>query len=69
LIGAINALQDAVVLVNSIVDMGAITADNMKAAFQGYQEHRYPRVKALMEKSRVMATLQYGQVSFQFICS
>ncbi|KAG0245537.1 hypothetical protein B0O80DRAFT_503423 [Mortierella sp. GBAus27b] len=59
--GAINALQDAVVLVNSIVDMEAITADNIKAAFQGYQEHRYPRVKALMEKSRVMATLQYGQ--------
>ena len=61
LIGAINALQDAVILVNSIVDMVAPTLENITAAFEDYREQRYPQTKRQMDKARVLATIQYGQ--------
>ncbi|KAG0041674.1 hypothetical protein BGZ83_001454 [Gryganskiella cystojenkinii] len=59
--GAINALQDAVILVNSIVDMPSASAENIKIAFQEFREERYPHVKYQMDKAKIMATIQYGQ--------
>ncbi|KAF9353025.1 hypothetical protein BGX34_011843 [Mortierella sp. NVP85] len=61
--GAINALQDAVILVNSIVDMVAPTPENITAAFGDYREQRYLQAKHQMDKARVLATIQYGQAS------
>lgn len=56
-------MLDAVILVNCIVDMPALTVENIKAALQDYQDQRFPHVKYQMEKAKVMATIQYGQVS------
>ncbi|KAF9963800.1 hypothetical protein BGZ65_011256 [Modicella reniformis] len=57
--GAINALQDAVILVNSIVDMTMPTAENITTAFRDYRKQRYPQTKYQMDKAKILATIQY----------
>lgn len=63
-IGAINALQDAVVLANCIYDIASVTSENIHDAFADYRSQRYPKAKYQMDKSKVMATIQYGQVTY-----
>lgn len=57
-----NAIEDAIVLSNCIYEMGEATPANITAAFKEYREERYPNVKKMMDKSALMAALQYGQV-------
>ncbi|KAF8932597.1 hypothetical protein BGZ58_006907 [Dissophora ornata] len=59
--GAINALQDAVVLVNAIVDIVSPTSENIAEAFEEYRDQRFPQAKYQMDKAKVLATIQYGQ--------
>ncbi|KAG0329974.1 hypothetical protein BGZ99_009418 [Dissophora globulifera] len=59
--GGINALQDAVVLVNCIVEITSLTPGSVAAAFEDYREQRFPLIKYQMEKAQLLATLQYGQ--------
>ncbi|KAF9438522.1 hypothetical protein BGZ76_007196 [Entomortierella beljakovae] len=59
--GAVNAMQDAVVLANCIYEMGPVTSENITAAFKAFYDERYPHVKRMMAKSKFMAILQYGQ--------
>ncbi|KAF9179165.1 hypothetical protein BGZ51_007160 [Haplosporangium sp. Z 767] len=59
--GAVNALQDAVVLVNCIYDMEENTPKGIAAALQQYQQLRYPRAKLQFETSKMMAKLMLGQ--------
>lgn len=63
-IGAINALQDAVILANCIYDITSATPENIHEAFADYRSQRYPKAKYQIDKSKVMATIQYGQVMF-----
>ncbi|KAF9107381.1 hypothetical protein BGX27_008773 [Mortierella sp. AM989] len=59
--GAVNAMQDAVILANCIYEMGEATPENITAAFKEYQEERYPNVKHMMAKSKFMAVVMYGK--------
>ncbi|KAF8932601.1 hypothetical protein EDD21DRAFT_379031 [Dissophora ornata] len=59
--GAVNAMQDAVVLANGIYDMGEVTVNNITTVFKDFYEERYPHVKKMMAKSKIMGTIQYGQ--------
>ncbi|KAF9430838.1 hypothetical protein BGZ94_003319 [Podila epigama] len=59
--GAINALQDSVVLANCLYDIAGGSLEEITAAFAEYKSQRYPKAKYQMEKSKVMATIQYGQ--------
>ncbi|KAG0033344.1 hypothetical protein BGZ81_008678 [Podila clonocystis] len=58
---AINALQDAVILANCIYDITSVTPENINEAFADYRNQRYPKAKYQIDKSKVMATIQYGQ--------
>ncbi|KAG0015131.1 hypothetical protein BGZ80_010034 [Entomortierella chlamydospora] len=60
--GAVNALQDAVILANCIYEMGEATPENITAAFKEYYNERYEPVKKMMAKSRFMALIMYGMV-------
>ena len=58
-------MQDAVVLANGIYDMGEVTTNNITTVLKDYYKERYPHVKKMMTKSKIMGTLQYGQVIVQ----
>lgn len=62
IIGAINAMQDAVILVNCLYDMGEPSVANIKAAFQQYYDLRFERAKTQFANSKFMAKLMSGQV-------
>jgi len=64
LIGAVNALQDAVILSNCIYDLASKSAKDVNKAFRSYKDQRYPQAKYQMEKSKTMAKVLYGQVRF-----
>ncbi|KAF9173071.1 hypothetical protein BGX21_005666 [Mortierella sp. AD011] len=58
--GAVNAMQDAVILANCIYEMGEATPENITAAFKEYYDERFEPVKKMMVKSRFMALIMYG---------
>ncbi|KAF9346516.1 hypothetical protein BGX26_001959 [Mortierella sp. AD094] len=58
--GALNAMQDAVVLANCIYEMGEATPKNITAGFKEYYDERYSRVKRMMAKSKFMALVMYS---------
>ncbi|KAF9345399.1 hypothetical protein BGX26_003167 [Mortierella sp. AD094] len=58
--GAVNAMQDAVILANCIYEMGEATPENITAAFKEYYDERYEPVKKMMAKSKFMALIMYG---------
>ncbi|KAF9193304.1 hypothetical protein BGZ50_007564 [Haplosporangium sp. Z 11] len=59
--GAINAMQDAVILANCIYDMEEPTLENIKATFKAYKDHRYQEAKQQFENSKLVAKLMTGQ--------
>ncbi|KAF9287797.1 hypothetical protein BGZ68_001268 [Mortierella alpina] len=59
--GAVNALQDAVILSNCIYDLASKSAKDVQKAFRSYKDQRYPQAKYQMEKSKTMAKVLYGQ--------
>ncbi|KAF9985652.1 hypothetical protein BGZ75_002698 [Mortierella antarctica] len=59
--GAINAMQDAVILTNCLYEMGEPTVENIRAAFQTYYNHRFPWAKKHVETSDMLMKLMSGQ--------
>ncbi|KAF9984940.1 hypothetical protein BGZ75_003511 [Mortierella antarctica] len=59
--GAVNALQDAVVLANCLYDLTSVTPEGITAAFQDFKDQRYPHVMAQYEVSIQFAKVWYGQ--------
>ncbi|KAF9987147.1 hypothetical protein BGZ65_004885 [Modicella reniformis] len=60
--GAVNAMQDAVILANCLYDIANNpTSDNITAAFQDFKDQRYPHVKHQFDLSKTMAKVIYGQ--------
>ncbi|KAG0298222.1 hypothetical protein BGZ98_000274 [Dissophora globulifera] len=60
--GAVNAMQDAVILANCIFDIAHdATAQNITAAFKDFKEQRYPHVQHQFDISKTMAKVIYGQ--------
>ncbi|KAF8924139.1 hypothetical protein BGZ58_002116 [Dissophora ornata] len=63
--GAMNAMQDAVALVNNIYDLEANTPEAISKAFQLYYDERYSRAKQQYETSKIHGRLIYGQTLLQ----
>ncbi|KAG0247439.1 hypothetical protein BG011_001472, partial [Mortierella polycephala] len=59
--GAINAMQDAVILANCLYDFEDSTPAGITAAFQDYRNQRYPRARAMSANSRFISTVMAGQ--------
>ncbi|KAG0215954.1 hypothetical protein BGX28_007180 [Mortierella sp. GBA30] len=59
--GAINAMQDAVILANCLYDLPDLTPKSITAAFLDYKEQRYPQAKKLIGISKMNALITTGQ--------
>ncbi|KAF9990257.1 hypothetical protein BGZ75_002891 [Mortierella antarctica] len=59
--GAVNAMQDAVILANCLYDLTALTPAGIAAALQDFKDQRYPHVVAQYEASKQLAKIRYGQ--------
>ncbi|KAG0077349.1 hypothetical protein BGZ90_007332 [Linnemannia elongata] len=58
--GAVNAMQDAVILANHLYDIKPTSFENIKNAFKGYKEERYEAVKEQYAQTQLAAKLQFG---------
>ncbi|KAF8939887.1 hypothetical protein BGZ58_008398, partial [Dissophora ornata] len=63
--GAINAMQDAVVLANCIYDMPDSSAKSIHAAFQDYKDQRYEHAKMQIDISKFFGKILAGQSFFE----
>ncbi|KAF9347776.1 hypothetical protein BGX26_000759 [Mortierella sp. AD094] len=60
--GAVNAMQDAVILANCLYEISADASEkNVTAAFKDFKEQRYPHVQHQFDLSKTMAKVIYGQ--------
>ncbi|KAF9939668.1 hypothetical protein BGZ70_006431, partial [Mortierella alpina] len=55
--GAVNAMQDAVILANCLYDLTALTPEGITAALQDFKDQRYPHVFAQYEASKKNAKI------------
>ncbi|KAF9118014.1 hypothetical protein BGW39_001571 [Mortierella sp. 14UC] len=62
--GAVNAMQDAVLLANHIYDILPITNENIQKALHDYKEERFEAIKEQYPQSYISAKLMYGHQSF-----
>ncbi|KAG0259798.1 hypothetical protein BGZ95_004585 [Linnemannia exigua] len=60
--GAVNAMQDAVILANRIYDIKSTSFENIKTALSDYKEERFNDVKDQYPQSYMAAKLMYGHV-------
>lgn len=60
--GAINAMQDAVVLANCIYDLEDLKPESLDAAFESYKQQRHGEAKKQVNNSAVNAKISSGQV-------
>ncbi|KAF9953924.1 hypothetical protein BGZ70_000061 [Mortierella alpina] len=65
--GAVNAMQDAVVLANCLYDLKAVTSEAIAAAFQDFKDQRYSHVLTQYEASKHYAKILYGQTLWERI--
>ncbi|KAF9170400.1 hypothetical protein BGX20_009023 [Mortierella sp. AD010] len=65
--GAVNAMQDAVILANCIYELRSVAEDDVAEALRDFKEQRYPHVKDQYEASQMSAKLLYGQTFFEKI--
>ncbi|KAK5820968.1 hypothetical protein F5H01DRAFT_339703 [Linnemannia elongata] len=60
-LGAVTAMQDAVVLANCIYEMKGLTLEDIDEAFVEFKNERYPKLQAQYSASQTTAKLLYGQ--------
>ncbi|KAF9088614.1 hypothetical protein BGX23_007235 [Mortierella sp. AD031] len=58
--GAVNAMQDAVVLSNYLYDIVNPSFENIKATLDEYREERFPYIESQYAASQFSAKLQFG---------
>ncbi|KAF9146902.1 hypothetical protein BG015_011478 [Linnemannia schmuckeri] len=58
--GAVNAMQDSVLLGNHIYDIHPTSHENIKAALSDYKEERFDAVKEQYPQSYISAKIMYG---------
>ncbi|KAI1297728.1 hypothetical protein EDD11_007008 [Mortierella claussenii] len=63
--GAVNALQDAVVLSNCIYDLSSKSRHDVDAALKDYREQRFVYAKQAVDNSAMSGKLLYGQTWFE----
>ncbi|KAF9173438.1 hypothetical protein BGX20_003213 [Mortierella sp. AD010] len=59
--GAVNAIQDAVVLANSIYNMVDVSEESITNGFKDYYSQRYERAREQIKRSSNMSSLLSGQ--------
>ncbi|KAG0249955.1 hypothetical protein BG011_008779 [Mortierella polycephala] len=59
--GAINAMQDAVILANCLYDLKSTSLEDVDAALKDYKEQRYPHAKQQVGISSTTGKILYGQ--------
>ncbi|KAF9581480.1 hypothetical protein BGW38_001481 [Lunasporangiospora selenospora] len=59
--GAVNAMQDAVILANCLYDLESVSPESVEAALKDYRDQRYPHVKYQFDASNTNAKVIYGQ--------
>ncbi|KAI1305589.1 hypothetical protein EDD11_004903 [Mortierella claussenii] len=65
--GAINAMQDAVILANCLYDMPDTSQKSITAAFQDYFDQRYEHAKMQIDISKFLGKVFAGQSFFERI--
>ncbi|KAG0202927.1 hypothetical protein BGX28_004713 [Mortierella sp. GBA30] len=60
--GAMNAMQDAVILANCLYDLESLTPEAINAALKDYQEQRFEHAKFQYETSKINGRIMSGQV-------
>ncbi|KAF9136106.1 hypothetical protein BGW39_006902 [Mortierella sp. 14UC] len=63
--GAINAMQDAVVLANCLYDLEDLKPESLDKAFESYKQQRYGEAKKQVLNSAVNAKISSGQTFFE----
>ncbi|KAG0371495.1 hypothetical protein BGX24_001586 [Mortierella sp. AD032] len=63
--GAINAMQDALILTNCLYDLQDLSSTSITAAFQDYQSQRYEHAKRCIASSKLNAMISSGQTLFE----
>ncbi|KAF9994366.1 hypothetical protein BGZ79_000881 [Entomortierella chlamydospora] len=63
--GAINAMQDAVILSNCLYDMPDKSPESIKKAFQDYVDQRYEHAKMQIDISKFLGKVFAGQSFFE----
>ncbi|KAH7044691.1 hypothetical protein BKA57DRAFT_87270 [Linnemannia elongata] len=64
-LGAVTAMQDAVVLANCLYEMKGLELSDISATLDQFKNERYLKVKAQYEASKTNARLIYGQSYFE----
>ncbi|KAG0255405.1 hypothetical protein BG011_005151 [Mortierella polycephala] len=59
--GAVNAMQDAVILANCLYELADATPKSVTTAFQDYYNQRYPHAKAVLKYSQFISNTMNGQ--------
>ncbi|KAF9349131.1 hypothetical protein BGX26_012537 [Mortierella sp. AD094] len=59
--GAVNAMQDAVILANCIYELVSTSHSDIVAALREFKKQRYPHAKLQVESSAMAGKLLYGQ--------
>ncbi|KAG0214658.1 hypothetical protein BGX28_001696 [Mortierella sp. GBA30] len=59
--GAVNAMQDSVILANCLYDLESMSTKDITAAFNDYKEQRYPFAKYQFDSSKTQAKILFGQ--------
>ncbi|KAK3839473.1 MAG: hypothetical protein JOS17DRAFT_188752 [Linnemannia elongata] len=65
--GAVNAMQDAVLLANHLYDIKPTTFDNIKAALSDYKDERFNSIVDQYPQSHMAAKLIYGHTLWERI--
>ncbi|KAF9434845.1 hypothetical protein BGZ76_007331 [Entomortierella beljakovae] len=63
--GAVNAMQDAVILANCIYDLAGLSTSDVAAALEDYKQQRHIHAKTAVETSASAGKLLYGQTWFE----
>ncbi|KAF9995285.1 hypothetical protein BGZ79_011017 [Entomortierella chlamydospora] len=63
--GAVNAMEDAVIIANCIYELSSTSLKDVEAALQDYRAQRYPQAKIQVENSAAMGKVLYGQTWFE----
>ncbi|KAG9061274.1 hypothetical protein KI688_007612 [Linnemannia hyalina] len=65
--GAVNAMQDAVLLANHLYDINPTTFKNIKTALSDYKNERFDAIKDQYPQSHMSAKLTYGHTLWERI--
>ncbi|KAG0320576.1 hypothetical protein BGZ97_013194 [Linnemannia gamsii] len=65
--GAVNAMQDAVVLANCLYDLTDLSPESLSAAFEDYRSQRFKEAKKQVTNSKINARISSGQTFIEKI--